>query len=149
DPAVEVRTLRLALQEVQEGLTRLREIYPAQSEYFTTSDLDLQDWANGDFANPNFGRSLSAFNLERESNSERIVFFPMSLQNGLDAGLRFEAFRMSVIWPDWLRMLEAQYYRNPSFFSARLLEHSSGYDSECATFFPETVQGGETVPTAF
>jgi hypothetical protein len=56
---------------------------------------------------------------------------------------------LSLIWPDWLKGIESNYYPNPSFYSGRLLEHSTGYESECATFFPETISGGDKVATGF
>jgi Family of unknown function (DUF6421) len=67
------------------------------------------------------------------------VLFPMYLQNGVDRDVRFEALIVAVPWPEWLAELEGTRYDNPKFVPVTLVDHTAGYDSECAVLFPETV----------
>src|SRR5437588_780917 len=47
--------------------------------------------------------------------------------------------RVRVPWPDWIAELERTRYDNPKFVPVELLDGTRGYESECATLFPETV----------
>ncbi len=66
------------------------------------------------------------------------MLFPMLKQNGPRDSV-FEALIVRVPWPAWLAELEATRYDNPKFVPVTLVDHTAGYDSECATLFPETV----------
>jgi hypothetical protein len=44
-----------------------------------------------------------------------------------------------VPWPGWIAELERTRYDNPKFVPVELVDSTCGYDSECATLFPETV----------
>jgi hypothetical protein len=44
-----------------------------------------------------------------------------------------------VPWPDWIAELERTRYDNPKFVPVELVEGTRGYQSECATLFPETI----------
>jgi hypothetical protein len=61
----------------------------------------------------------------------------------------FEALIVRVPWPDWLDRLERDRYDNPKFVPVNLVDHTAGYDSECATLFPETFSTAERPPSYF
>ena len=63
-----------------------------------------------------------------------VVRFPR-VSNATDV----EALLVRVPWPAWLAELEATRYDNPNFVPVELVDHTAGYDSECAVLFPETV----------
>ena len=89
---------------------------------------------------PDFTRALDAFrpDLHRRDGIEHLVVFPMYLQNA-SRDRRFEALIVRVPWPDWLAELESTRYDNPKFVPVTFVDHTAGYDSECAMLFPETV----------
>ena len=51
----------------------------------------------------------------------------------------FEALLVRVPWPEHVAELERTRYDNPKFVPVELVDSTRGYDSECATLFPETV----------
>jgi hypothetical protein len=51
----------------------------------------------------------------------------------------FEALIVRVPWPDHVAELERTRYDNPKFVPVELVDATYGYESECATLFPETV----------
>jgi hypothetical protein len=61
----------------------------------------------------------------------------------------FEALLVGVPWPDWIAELERQRYENPKFVPVELVDGTRGYDSECATLFPETVSVAGRPPNNF
>jgi hypothetical protein len=114
--------------------------FPHQAAYLGAVQGDLRAWSRGGFARPDFTASLERFrpDLQREDGIEHLVVFPMYTQNG-SRDTRFEALVVRVPWPDWLAELERARYDNPKFVPVTLVDHTAGYDSECATLFPETV----------
>ena len=61
----------------------------------------------------------------------------------------FEALLIRVPWPEWLAGLEAGPYDNAKFVPVTLIDHTAGYDSECAVLFPETVSVRGTAANHF
>jgi hypothetical protein len=112
-----------------------------QADYVAAAVADLRAWAGGGFAKPDFTESLERFRPDRARRDgiEHLVLFPMYLQNGRNRDVHFEALIVSVPWPAWLAELEATRYDNAKFVPVTLVDHSAGYDSECAVLFPETV----------
>ncbi len=108
-----------------------------QAAYLEAVVADLRAW---DGAKPDFTRALEAFRLDqhRVDGSEHLVVFPMYLQNA-SRDTRFEALIVRVPWPAWLADLESERYDNPKFVPVTFVDHTAGYDSECAVLFPETV----------
>jgi hypothetical protein len=115
--------------------------FPHQAEYLAAAVADLRAWAEGGFAKPDFTASLELFRPDRARRDgiEHLVLFPMYLQNGRDRDVHFEALIVAVPWADWLAELEADRYDNAKFVPVTLVDHTEGYDSECAVLFPETV----------
>ncbi len=62
----------------------------------------------------------------------------MYTQNG-SRDTCFEALIVRVPWPEGVARLEAERYDNPKFVPVELVDHTRGYDSDCAVLFPETV----------
>jgi Family of unknown function (DUF6421)/Domain of unknown function (DUF4350) len=126
--------------EIVSALEALAPRFPHQSAYLEALGLDLRDWQRGGFEQPDFTRSLEAFRPERhrEDGTVNLVFFPMYKQNG-PREMCCEALLIRVPWPDWIAELERTRYDNPKFVPVELLDSTRGYQSECATLFPETV----------
>ncbi|MCV5341476.1 DUF6421 family protein, partial [Escherichia coli] len=91
-------------------------------------------------------RSLDAFrpDLHRVDGIEHLVLFPMYKQNGPREKV-FEALIVRVPWPDWVAELERTRYDNPKFVPVEFVDFTSGYDSESAVLFPETVTASRMV----
>jgi hypothetical protein len=115
--------------------------FPHQVAYLDAVVADLRAWASGGFEKPDFTASLDLFrpDRQREDGIEHLVLFPMYLQNGVNRDTRFEALIVRVPWPAWLAELEVDRYDNAKFVPVTLVDHTAGYDSECAVLFPETV----------
>jgi hypothetical protein len=111
--------------------------FPHQAAYLEAVVADLRAWDGG---KPDFTRALEAFRLDqhRVDGSEHLVVFPMYLQNA-SRDTRFESLIIRVPWPEWLADLERERYDNPKFVPVTFVDHTAGYDSECAVLFPETV----------
>ncbi len=122
------------------AIEALRGHFPHQAAYVDALLADLAAWRDGDFGKPDFAASLEVFRpeLERRDGIEHLVVFPMYKQNG-SRDTCFEALIVRVPWPEWLAELEATRYDNPKFVPVELVDHTRGYDSECAVLFPETV----------
>ena len=112
--------------------------FPHQQDYLQAVIHDLRGWRPAE--PPDFTRALDAFrpDLHRQDGIEHLVVFPMYLQNA-SRDRRFEALIVRVPWPGWLAQLEAARYDNPKFVPVTFVDNTAGYDSECATLFPETV----------
>jgi hypothetical protein len=126
--------------EVVAAVQALAPHFPHQADYLAAVAADLAAWRDGGFARPDFTRSLELFRPERQraDGIEHLVVFPMYLQNA-SRDTRFEALIVRVPWPGWLADLERTRYDNPKFVPVMFVDHTAGYDSECAVLFPETV----------
>jgi hypothetical protein len=131
---------RAHVETMADAVGALAPRFPHQAEYLTAAVADLRAWAAADFPKPDFGASLELFRPERHraDGIEHLVLFPMYTQNG-SRDTRFEALLVAVPWPDWLAGLESDRYDNAKFVPVTLIDHTAGYDSECAVLFPETV----------
>jgi hypothetical protein len=126
------------------ALAELAPRFPHQAAYLDALRADLRAWVDSGFARPDFTRSLDAFRPERERRDaiEHLVVFPMYKQNA-SRDTCFEALIVRTPWPDWIAELERERYDNPKFVPVTLVDYTSGYDSECAVLFPETVSTAE------
>jgi hypothetical protein len=120
------------------AIEQLAPTFPHQREYLAAAVADLRAWDPA--TKPDFTRSLELFRPERQrtDGATHLVVFPMYLQNA-SRDTRFEALIVRVPWPAWLAELEAARYDNPKFVPVTFVDHTAGYDSECAVLFPETV----------
>jgi hypothetical protein len=133
-------SLDAEVEAVAGAVTALAPRFPHQEAYLEAAVADLRAWAAAGYGKPDFGASLDLFRPERQrvDGIEHLVLFPMVKQNGPRESV-FEALIVRVPWPDWLGELEATRYDNPKFVPVTLVDHTAGYDSECAVLFPETV----------
>ncbi|MGH2954555.1 MAG: DUF6421 family protein [Solirubrobacterales bacterium] len=129
---------------VAESAQALKPRFPHQHDYIDALAADLFAWVDGGFAKPAFDRSLETFRPERhrEDGIEHLCVFPMYKQNA-SRDTCFEALVVRVPWPEWIASLERERYDNPKFVPVTLVDHTDGYDSECATLFPETFATAE------
>ncbi len=127
------------VEKIVEALERLAPRLPRQAEYLDAAIGDLRAWGADGFGKPDFTRALEAFHPERqrEDGAEQLVFFPMYKQNG-SRDTCFEALIIRVPWPNWIAELERTRYDNAKFVPVELIDSTRGYESECATLFPET-----------
>jgi len=128
------------LEQIAAAVAGLAPHFPHEQDYLRAAIEDLRAWAAGGYGKPDFGASLELFRPERlrEDGIEHLVLFPMVKQNGPRESV-FEALIVRVPWPAWLADLEATRYDNAKFVPVTLVDHTAGYDSECAVLFPETV----------
>ena len=144
-------TAHEACRRIIQELRALAPYFPHQIAYHSAVQSDLEDWAAIGFPKPDFSPSLAAYNPQRQRvhQSENLVLFPLYTPNA-SPETRFEALLLRVPWPDWLAQLERTVFHNSKFAPGHLVDFTSGYASECAVLFPETVSaaGRPTNPFA-
>jgi hypothetical protein len=128
-------------------LGAIKELAPRfahQADYFAALEKDLLAWEKSGFATPDFFDSLELFrpDLNRNDNVENLAVFAMYTQNG-NPDRNLEAVITNTFWPDWLAEKE-QVYQNSAFVPIEFVAFTSGYDTNSAVFFPETVATRET-----
>ncbi len=136
-------------ERIAAAANALEPHFPHQADYIEALEGDLRAWAESGFGKPDFVSSLEAFRPERRRRDgiEHLVVFPMYKQNA-SRDVCFEALIVRVPWPEWLDELEQGGYDNPKFVPVVLVDYTDGYDSECATLFPETFSTAER-PAAY
>ncbi len=132
------------------AVTALEPHFPHQADYLAALRGDLDAWAGDGFGKPDFIQSLEAFRPERERRDgiEHLAVFPMYKQNA-SRDTCFEALIVRVPWPAWLDELERGGYDNAKFVPVTFVDYTAGYESECATLFPETFATTERPPSHF
>ncbi|MFC7217656.1 DUF6421 family protein [Streptomyces polyrhachis] len=138
-----------AVGRVVAAVGELAPLLPHDAAYFEALVADLDAWAKGGFAVPDFLDSLMAFQPagQRVDGRQHLVVFPMYTQNG-NPDRNLEAVVFRLVWPDWLAELEADRYDNPLFLGITFEDFTPGYDTNSAVLFPETVAVRE-VPERF
>jgi hypothetical protein len=138
--AGDAQAARAHLAAIQDSIEALAPRFPHQHDYLSAVRTDLSAWAESGFVKPDFTSALEGFRPERHrrDGAEHLVFFPMYKQNG-SRDTCCEALIVRVPWPDWIAELEHERYDNPKFVPVELVDGTRGYDSECATLFPETI----------
>ncbi|GAA3668094.1 DUF6421 family protein [Nocardioides ginsengisoli] len=134
---------------VTEAIEELAPLLPYDAAYHRALIADLRRWAETGFGVPDFLDSLMAFEPARDrvDGRQHLVVFPMYTQNG-NPDRNLEAVVFTMVWPDWLADLEATRYDNPLFCGITFADFTSGYDTNSAVLFPETVAVRE-VPERF
>lgn len=129
-----------ALDRVVAAVGRLSPLLPHGTAYHRALVADLRKWAAGGYGVPDFLDSLTAFQpaAERVDGRQHLVVFPMYTQNG-NPDRNLEAVVLRMVWPEWLAELEATRYDNPLFCGITFEDFTSGYDTNSAVLFPETV----------
>lgn len=119
--------------------------FPHDAAYLQLAVADFAKWQHAGFGVPDFLDSLLAFNPQehRIDGLGHLVVFPMYTQNG-STNRHVEAVLVEVIWPEFIGELEAGSYSNKLFVPLRFIDFTSGYDSNSAVLFPESVSVRET-----
>lgn len=132
--------LRDHVERIVDAIDGLKPRFAHQADYLAAAQADIEAWADGGFGVPDFTAALAAFrpDQQREDGVQHLVLFPMYKQNGSRDRV-FEALIVGVPWPTWLAELERDRYDNAKFVPVTLVDHTAGYDSDCAVLFPETV----------
>ncbi len=141
--------VELELERVIRAVGDLAPLLPHDAAYHEALVADLRRWAADGFGVPDFLDSLLAFQpaADRRDGLEHLVVFPMYTQNG-NPNRNLEAVALRVVWPEWLAELERTRYDNPMFVPIAFQDFTSGYDTNSAVLFPETVAVRE-VPERF
>lgn len=147
---VERHRLHELVEAIAAAVAELEPRFPHEAGYLEALRGDLAAWADADFGEPDFIRSIDAFRPERERRDgvEHLVVFPMYKQNA-SRDYAFEALLVRVPWPEWVAELESSRYDNAKYLPVELVDYTSGYDSECAVLFPETFASRERPPAHF
>ncbi|MFC1435298.1 DUF6421 family protein [Streptacidiphilus sp. N1-3] len=122
------------------AIGELAPAFPHDAAYLDAVVADLRRWASSGYPVPDFLDSLLAFQpaAQREDGLPHLVVFPMYTQNG-NPDRNLEAVLLNVVWPDWLAELERTRFDNPMFVPITFVDFTSGYDTNSAVLFPETV----------
>ncbi|MEU7568832.1 DUF6421 family protein [Streptomyces fradiae] len=137
------------LDRIAAAVEQLSPLLPHGTDYHRALVADLRKWAAEGYGVPDFLDSLMAFHpaAERVDGRQHLVVFPMYTQNG-NPDRNLEAVVLRMVWPEWLADLEATRYDNPLFCGITFEDFTSGYDTNSAVLFPETVAVRE-VPANF
>lgn len=140
---------RSAVDRVVRAVEELAPLLPHDAAYHRALVADLRRWADGGFGVPDFLDSLLAFQPARgrADGLQHLVVFPMYTQNG-NPDRNLEALVVRVVWPDWLAELERTRYDNKLYLGLAFEDFTSGYDTNSAVLFPETIAVRE-VPERF
>ncbi|MBP2406461.1 DUF6421 family protein [Streptomyces syringium] len=133
-------SVRAEVDRVIAAVEELSPLVPHDAEYHLALVADLRRWADTGFGVPDFLDSLLAFQpaAHRADGLQHLVVFPMYTQNG-NPDRNFEAVALRVVWPEWLSELERTRYDNPLFLGITFEDFTSGYDTNSAVLFPETI----------
>lgn len=132
--------LREQVERVVWAIGELAPLLPHNAAYHQALVADLRRWAESGYGVPDFLDSLLAFHpaQQRADGLQHLVVFPMYTQNG-NPNRNFEAVVLRVVWPEWLAELERTRYDNPLFLGITFEDFTSGYDTNSAVLFPETI----------
>lgn len=136
-----------AVERVAAAVRELSPLVPHDAAYHDAVVADLHAWVADGFGVPDFLDSVLAFHPagHRADGLQHLVVFPMYTQNG-NPDRNFEAVVIRVVWPGWLAELERTRYDNPMFLGITFEDFTSGYDTNSAVLFPETIAMREVPP---
>jgi hypothetical protein len=135
------------LADIDSSVAELSPLFPHDREYLAQLRADLARWQSEGFGIPDFLDALMQFQPQahRIDGLRHLVVFPMYTQNG-STDRHLEAVLVEVIWPEFVAELEAGDYANALFVPIRFLDFTSGYDTNSAVLFPESV-AMRSIPT--
>ncbi|GII01840.1 DUF6421 family protein [Planobispora takensis] len=133
------------ISEIVGHVTALAPRFPHDAAYLAAVVADFRKWVEQGLGVPDFLDSLDAFHpdTQRVDGLEHLVVFPMYTQNG-STSRHVEAVWIRTVWPEWLAELERTRYDNPMFVPIAFEDFTSGYDTNSAVLFPETVAVRQT-----
>ncbi|GAA4929808.1 DUF6421 family protein [Streptomyces coeruleoprunus] len=140
DEAPDRAAVDAVLDRLVTAIEQLSPLVPHDADYHRAVVADLRKWGASGYAVPDFLDSLMLFHpaADRVDGLQHLVVFPMYTQNG-NPDRNIEAVVLRMVWPDWLSELEATRYDNPLFCGITFEDFTSGYDTNSAVLFPETV----------
>jgi len=132
--------VRALVEAMVAAIGELAPRFAHEADYLEQASADLRRWVDEGCGKPDFGAALDRFRpeLARRDGIEHLVVFPMYTPNG-SPDTRFEALIVRTPWPDFVATLERERYDNAKYVPVQLVDHTAGYDGECAVLFPETV----------
>jgi hypothetical protein len=138
---------RSLIGTITESIGALASLFPHDADYLGALVVDFDRWVASGLGEPDFLDSLQAFQPQkfRINGLRHLVVFPMNTQNG-SPDKHVEGVLIEVIWPEFIGDLEAGDYGNKLFVPIRFLDFTSGYNTNSAVLFPETVAMRE-IPT--
>ncbi len=127
------------LDQLIAGIRDLSPSFTHQADYLSQVVKDLEGWRASGFSKPDFYESLQLFrpDLMRKNDVQNLAVFSMYTQNG-NPNRNLEVLVTNTFWPQWLADKEKK-YSNSAFIPIEFVGFSSGYDTNSAVFFPETV----------
>ncbi|GAA3445517.1 DUF6421 family protein [Planomonospora venezuelensis] len=133
------------ISEIVGHVAALAPRFPHDEAYLAAVVADFRKWVEQGLGVPDFLDSLDAFHpdTQRVDGLEHLVVFPMYTQNG-STSRHVEAVWIRTVWPEWLAELERTRYDNPMFVPIAFEDFTSGYDTNSAVLFPETVAVRQT-----
>ena len=139
DPRHQVHAGTL-VAEICAATAELAPHFPHDTDYLAAVVKDFHRWRDTGLGVPDFLDALEAFHpeLARTDGLVHLVLFPMYTQNG-STERKVEAVLLRVLWPDFVAELEAGAYSNAMFVPISFVDFTSGYDTNSAVLFPETV----------
>lgn len=132
------------IHAIKECINELAPLFPYDAEYLATVVEDLTMWEVDSFGVPDFLNSIKVFHpaSQRINGLQHLVVFPMYTQNG-SKERHLEALLVEVMWPEFI--VEAEnLYSNKLFVPLKFVDYTSGYNTNSAVLFPETVAMSET-----
>lgn len=140
DGAPSAEAAGAVVERVITAVEQLSPLLPHDDAYHRALVTDLRRWAADGFGVPDFLDSLLAFQpaRNRADGLQHLVVFAMYTQNG-NPDRNLEAVVLRMVWPEWLAELEATRYDNPLFCGITFEDFTSGYDTNSAVLFPETI----------
>ncbi|MCQ8188036.1 DUF6421 family protein [Streptomyces rugosispiralis] len=133
-------TAAATVAQVIGAIEEIAPLLPHDADYHRAAVADLRRWTEEGFGVPDFLDSLLAFQpaRTRADGLQHLVVFPMYTQNG-NPDRNLEAVVLRMVWPDWLAELERTRYDNPLYCGLAFEDFTSGYDTNSAVLFPETI----------
>ncbi|MBP8533917.1 DUF6421 family protein [Streptomyces sp. MK37H] len=133
-------TAAATIDRVIGAIEELAPLLPHDADYHRAVVADLRRWTEEGFGVPDFLDSLLAFQpaRTRADGLQHLVVFPMYTQNG-NPDRNLEAVVLRMVWPEWLAELERTRYDNPLYCGLAFEDFTSGYDTNSAVLFPETI----------
>ena len=138
-------TAGVLVDRIVNAIDELAPLFPHQREQLSATVTDFRRWVQGGFAVPDFLDSLQLFRpeLDRTDGRQHLFVAAMYTQNG-NPNRNIEAVWCATVWPKFVQETEAGGYENPAFVPIRFVDFTSGYDTNSAVLFPETVSVRET-----
>ena len=131
-------------KQIITDIQSLLPLFPHEKHYLEAVINDLNKWVSNGFGVPDFLDSILRFHPadKREDGLQYLVVFPMYTQNG-SKDRHFEALLVEVMWPEFIEEAE-NLYSNKLFVPLKFIDYTSGYKTNSAVLFPETVAMRET-----